>query len=424
MVRTQTPASTNTTLADTPKGSDRRRRQSRAWGEGTAVLVAAMLATACGDDDGTSGGGGAGGVGEGGGAAGGGGQSVESVGCEGTPLLENPADTSLPGPWTVGARTASLDGLTVEVWYPAELGSTGEPVVYDIRASLPSAEQRKISDEAAPYQTCDCVRDLPIDATHGPYPVVLFVHGTAGFRTQSLSQMTHWASRGFIVMAADHPGLWLSDLIALVCGGDPPPRDLQADLDKMVAALGAPNGDLAFLEGHADVARMAMAGHSAGGQAIAAGGDVAAVLIPMAAGGVEAGAALEQTLILGGQEDQVVAYDKQVAGYESSPAPKRLVGLSPAGHLTFSSLCAITNSAGENLVEIGTEADVCGLDLAGALFDCDDAYITPERGWTIVNDATSAALEQTLHCDDTRAAALDSLAERYREVAEARSSSR
>lgn len=385
------------------------------------VLVGAILAMACGDDDGTPAGGGAG---QGGEAEGGGGQSVESVGCEGTPLQRNPADTSLPGPWTVGVRTASIAGLTVEVWYPAELGSTGAPVVYDIRANLPAAERRKISDEAAPYQPCDCVRDLPVDATHGPYPVVLFVHGTAGFRTQSLAQMTHWASRGFIVMAADHPGLWLSDLIDLICGGDPPSRDLQADLDAMVAALDPPAGELAFLEGHADVARIAMAGHSAGGQAIASSGDVATVLIPMAAGGVEAGAVVEQTLILGGQEDQVVAYDKQVAGYDSSPAPKRLVGLSPAGHLTFSSLCALTNAAGQNLVEIGTEADVCGLDLAGALFDCDDAYITAERGWTIVNDATSAALEQTLHCDATRAAALDSLAERYPEVAEARSSSR
>lgn len=325
----------------------------------------------------------------------------------------------------MGVRTASVAGLTVEVWYPAELGSSGESVVYDIREYLPSTERRKISDEAAPYQTCDCVRDLPVDATNGPYPVVLFVHGTAGFRTQSLSQMTHWASRGFIVMAADHPGLWLSDLIDLVCGGDPPPRDLQADLDAMLAALDAPSADLAFLEGHADVARIAMTGHSAGGQAIATGGNVAAVLIPMAAGGVEAGAALEQTLILGGQEDQVVEYDNQIAGYDSSPAPKRLVGLSPAGHLTFSSLCALTNTAGQDLVEIGTEAGVCGLDLAGALFDCDDAYITSERGWTIVNDATSAALEQTLHCDATRADALDSLAERYpEEIAEVRSASR
>lgn len=48
---------------------------------------------------------------------------------------------------------------------------------------------------------------------HGTYPLLMFVHGTAGFRTQSLHQIIHWASRGFIVASADYPGIQLYDLL-------------------------------------------------------------------------------------------------------------------------------------------------------------------------------------------------------------------
>ena len=164
---------------------------------------------------------------------------------------------------------------------------------------------------------------------------------------------------------------------------------------------------------------MALSGHSAGGGAIEDFGDRASVLMPMAAGGVAAGSLLESALILGAQEDQVVAYSAQVNGYESTEAPKkRLVGLSPAGHLAFSSLCAITNAAGEDIVTIGTNADVCGLALAGALFDCDASYVAAARGWEIVNDVTSAVLEETLQCAPSRADGFATLQDRYPEVAE------
>jgi hypothetical protein len=48
------------------------------------------------------------------------------VSCLGDNLLPVPEDPSLPGPWPVGAMTlkgVSSRGLTVEVWYPATVGS-------------------------------------------------------------------------------------------------------------------------------------------------------------------------------------------------------------------------------------------------------------------------------------------------------------
>jgi hypothetical protein len=313
----------------------------------------------------------------------------------------------------------TLGDLVVEAWYPAAPGSSGEVVQYDVRDYLPESEMGKIADADAPLQTCACERDLPVDAERGPYPVIVFVHGTAGFRAQSLEHTTHWASRGFVVLAADHPGLYLTDLLAMFCGGTPGERDLDADLATIVDAVetGTGLGDLAEV---IDPTRIGMSGHSAGGGAIEAQGDVASVLVPMAAGGFEAGAALTSGLVLGGLEDTVVAYENQVMGYETAPSPKRLVGISPAGHLVFSSLCHIQNAAGEDLVSVAQDAGVCGLSLAGALFDCSEDYVSKDLGHRIVNDVTSAVFEEALHCNGDRAAWITDLPSRFPEVAELR----
>ncbi len=341
---------------------------------------------------------------------------VETAGCEGTTLFEAPADTGEPGPWKVGARTLTLGDLTVEAWYPAAPGSAGEVVQYDIRDYLPESEKAKIADADAPLQTCACERDLPVDAERGPFPVIVFVHGTAGFRAQSLELTTHWASRGFVVLAADHPGLYIQDLLAMFCGGTPGERDLDGDLAMIVDAVktGVGLGDLTTI---VDSSRIGMSGHSAGGAAIAGQGDVASVLVPMAAGGYEAGTVVTNGLVLGAVEDTVVDYENQVMGYEAAPSPKRFVGLSPAGHLVFSSLCHIVNDAGQDLVTVAQAADVCGLSLAGALFDCSVNYVSKDVGHRIVNDATTAVFEETLHCNADRAAWISGIAERFEAVA-------
>lgn len=384
----------------------------------TLFFTSAVLAclAGCGDDS-ASGAGGNGG--EGGAASGGtGGVITTPAGCEAMTLLDNPADTGTVGPFPVGAKTASIDGLVVEILYPAKVGSEASKSKkkYDIRDHLPESEKGKISDARAPIQTCECYDDLPLDTEHGPYPAIVFVHGTAGFRTQSLELTQHWASRGFVVIAADHPGLNLRDLLGSVCGLDSVPQDLGRDIGAMVKAIATPTGDLAFLAGRLDSTRIGMVGHSAGGGAIERQGDVAQLLIPMAAGGVEAGARLKSTFVLGAKEDAIVDSASQESGYASSPSQKRLALISPAGHLTFSSLCAIENADGEGLIELGQSADVCGLSLGAALFDCKETYITPARGFEITRDLTSAALEETLHCAADRTAWLDAAVSRHPEI--------
>ncbi len=321
-------------------------------------------------------------------------------GCAGAVLLDNPSDPSQPGPWPVGVRTVAIDDLTVEVWYPATPGSADgvDPAIYDIRLSIPESERAKISDADTPWQTCACHRDLPIDDAHGPYPVILFVHGTASFRTQSLPQLTHWASRGFVVLAADHPGLWLADLLGGFCGAGMVDQDLGGDLEAMLGAVRGETSELADFAAVLDAERIGMAGHSAGGGAIAPFGDDAQVLVPLAAGGVQPGAALRSVLVMGGTDDTVVDYTSQLEGYDDSPSPKRFLGLDGGGHLSFSEICSLRNAAGDDLLEIATTAGVCGAQFAGLLFQCSPELIADSEAWALVDYATSAVFEETLHC--------------------------
>ena len=318
-------------------------------------------------------------------------------GCDGATLLGTSTDPAARGPWEVGARTVRIGRLTAEVWYPAAPGSAvGEPAVYDIREAL-GALRGEIPDDDNPWQPCDCYRDLPIDEDHGPYPVVLFVHGTAAFRHQSVSHATHWASRGFVVLAADHPGLMLGDFLAQLCPGDPSgEQDLGGDLDAMLAALAAPSGDLAFLTGRVDAGRVGVVGHSAGGGAAAAASTKPGVqvVIPLAANGTSQA----PSLYMGGLADTIAQFSATTSAWEGSATPRYLVGIENTGHLFCSDLCDTRNADGQNLLEIAEEHQLCGSEFAGFLFDCDPTYLAGDTAREIVDWATANLLERTLQC--------------------------
>ncbi|MBK8251718.1 MAG: hypothetical protein IPK82_03510 [Polyangiaceae bacterium] len=375
-----------------------------------SIVLAACLAFvgllgASGCDGGSStGSGGSGGDVTGGsggfGGSGGGGAAppTETQGCTAdVKVYASDVDPSVRGPWPVGAKTVTIEGLTTEVWYPAELGSDAgkTKVIYDLRQWLPESEKTKIPDEDTPVQECGCFRDLPMDTAHGPYPVVIFIHGTAGFRTQSLAHMEHWASRGFVVVAADYPGLYLADALDLDFGGK-----LPEDTQTILTALATPAGELSFLEGHIDMTHVGMSGHSAGGGGIKGFGSTPGVrvLMPLAAGGVDPGTELESTLVMGGVNDQVVDYQQQVSGYEEATPLKRLVGVGNTGHLFPTDLCWMTNAKGQDIVTTAQMYDIKNAQFASALFDCPTDQLSREKARDIVNFATTAALEEKLLC--------------------------
>lgn len=322
------------------------------------------------------------------------------------PVPDHPAEA---GPWKAGVRTIELSGLTTEIWYPAadksEAGLGTHQ--YDIREHLPDAMRAQVPEPV--LQDCDCYRDLPPDTRHGPYPVILMVHGFGGFRTASAALCTHWASRGFIVLSADNPKITLKDLLSGISSAFL--ADQSGDTLRLIAAIRAADPPLDFLEGMIDVSRIGAAGHSAGGSAIQYLGNVPGVrvVISMASGGIRNGTWLKSSLIMGAENDGVWPYESQLAAYETAYPKdlKRFAGITNAGHLAFTDICAIERDKGGLL----TIADTYGLDIDPVLIQlgsdgCETGRLSPEEGWDIIRYATTAVFEETLYCSDNATARL------------------
>lgn len=352
-------------------------------------------------------------------------------GC-GSNLLPLPDDPAARGPWDVGVRTVKVGRLTAEIMYPAKPGSTaGLPeATYDPRDWLPESEREKVpverSKQVGPIGG-HLYRDVPIDEEHGPYPVVVFIHGTASFRIASGTTNVHWASRGFVVIAADYPGLGLSDKLKetpLECaqptsGAQDIPGDVKAQID----ALTAHTGEFAFLGDRADMKRLAISGHSQGGCVTAELGNLpnVQIVIPMSGSyPVQTNPGLKSILYVSGIQDKVIGYDfplignvvcplfssSTVGAFEASPGPpnvkKRLAGIEGGGHLVVTDLCQ-TNAQGRNPIDEAAFSQVCGVSTAVIiglpnLNDC--GTVDWQKGLIAINYVTAAALEETLHCQD------------------------
>jgi dienelactone hydrolase len=356
------------------------------------------------------------------------------LGCGPTTLLPVPDDPSVRGPWKVGVRTAKIGRLTTEILYPAAPGSEQgkAEAFYDIRVWIPERERSKVPDANSPDIKPiggNLFRDLPIDGGHGPYPVVVYIHGTSSFRMASLSTMTHWASRGFVVVSADYPGMFLHDMLAGTLDCLLPTtgaQDVPGDVATQMLALATPTGDVAFLAGHLDTSRIGLTGHSRGGciTATLSARQNVRIVIPMAgSAAADPSPTLENIMYLGGMVDTVIGYNGPSIGnvvcelfsfstteaFRQSPGPpevtKRLVGIAGGGHLVMTDLCQ-RNAVGRNAIEEAKADGVCGIDSAviiglPALFDCGTIDMT--TGIKAVDYATTAALEEALMCKDRRA---------------------
>ncbi len=338
---------------------------------------------------------------------------IQEEACDGTTVCASPENTSAAGPFTVGAKTVTIEGLRTEVWYPSSASPTdANRKTYDVRSALPLLLQAVIPPSKAPIQLCDCYDSLALDKENGPYPVLLFAHGSASFRTQSLSLMTHLASRGFVVLAVDHPGLQLADSLQGKRDADVP-KDLRSILEALQFS-GQGDNALSFLKGSVQLNRVGLLGHSAGGGGITALGSVDGVkmLVPMAAGGVSPSFS-GTSLILGALDDKVVPFSRQEIGFEAAPTQSKLIGIGNAGHLAFADLCTVKNAQGQNLVELAADFGLPGDALASKLWDgCENGQLSADKSMEIVRYAVTAAAETALQCKD-RSAAFNRLLSTY-----------
>jgi len=259
-------------------------------------------------------------------------------------------------------------------------------------------------------------KNLTLDTEHGPYPVIIFIHGTAAWRSYMLHLVSLWASRGFVVFAADYPGICSFDMLQKK-GHTDQEGDTRLIIEELKKLT---HPSLAFLKGSIDMTRVGITGHSAGGYASGQlSGTVGQVVIPMAGAGTKGRRGKYSTLVIGGALDLVVA-GCQGLGYDASPEPKRHLCVAGAGHETYSDLCWMAPKQG-GITGIGRSCGVSGSSTFEPLADqgCRFAkppapYMNyPEAVWPVVRYATAGTFEETLHCDTRMTEALKALPTRF-----------
>lgn len=350
------------------------------------------------------------------------------------------------GRYAVGTRELRIDDperpLSVTVWYPA--------------LNPDEAAQQTIYSEGILQVTGHALRDAEPDTSGGPYPILVFSHGNASTRFQSLYFTERLASYGFIVFAPDHPGNTILDAFfggmsqeVVLTNFALRPLDILRVIDY---AESLNTGDTPFA-GLADLDNVAVAGHSFGGYtAFAVGGAqldltlveercaadptpnlgclvlenteqlaelrgldavpqrlwppttdsrIKAVIAMAPANGPVFGETglsgiTAPTLILVGSEDRVTpAENNAFPAYEGMTAApeKGLVVLNNAGHYVFVVDCA---QFPENLVSLG-------------FYDqCSDLVWDMDRAHDLINHFSIAFLLHTLKGDTAARAVLQS----------------
>lgn len=241
-------------------------------------------------------------------------------------------DVRAPGPHAAGFQYVTIvkDSvaspgtprvLQTGVWYPAQPGSG--PIDEFSRA----------------------VVGAPVDPSGGPYPIILFSHGSCGYEAQSRFLVSLLATRGFVVVAPPHVGNTTREFpacalpAAQIASAQERPQDMIAALDELIALNGSAGS--AFL-GLMDPERVGMVGHSFGG--------LTSYLVANAEPRVDAAVALAPavnpafampvpSLTMLGGIDSVVSNPNARTAWGNSVAPKWLVEIEDAGHYAFSDLC-------------------------------------------------------------------------------------
>ena len=131
------------------------------------------------------------------------------------------------GPFPVGVHTQTWHDverdrpLTVEIWYPASedyRGRDRDPATWDTYVPVWAADSTEAISELAHQEA---VRDAEWSRQQSEWPLVLLVHGWAGFRQESSFLGTHLASRGYVVVSPDVAGSTWTHVDAFLTGCEP-----------------------------------------------------------------------------------------------------------------------------------------------------------------------------------------------------------
>ncbi len=235
------------------------------------------------------------------------------------------------GPYGVGARIVHLVKDSV--------ATPGTERVLDTVVWYPSTAHEPLDPSYA------AVLNAPLDSSGGPYPVLMFSHGSCGYATQSLFLTPLIASYGYVVVSPPHPGNTLAEFptcgtpAAQAASAQERPQDIIYALDQMLAANEDPTSP--FFSS-LDPDRIGMSGHSFGGlntYAVVNRDSRFKVAVPMAPAALGSPKVTIPSLMMLGQIDSVVNVPAIRTAYADSQPPKLLVEIENAGHFAFSDSC-------------------------------------------------------------------------------------
>jgi predicted dienelactone hydrolase len=288
----------------------------------------------------------------------------------------------------VGSRTESFADearattLRTEIWYPAVAGTGTDPVFA--------------------FSTAEVEADLAPERER--WPLVLFSHGFGGARWQSSFLTEHLASRGYVVVAPDHPENNIEDgvdedpaVVARVAWNRP--LDISFVLD---AAQTLPSWHP--LAGRIDAARPVAIGHSFGAWTVLAlagatvtasldGGAMPGVpdppwrladpriaaIVALTPGGARSfGDGLDgigiPALFVGSRLDETLPYLEEArALWDACPGDPRLLTLERGGHMSPTDLCRILPQFGDG---------------------CGDGFVEPETAHALLQEVVTAYVDR------------------------------
>lgn len=326
-----------------------------------------------------------------------------------TDTSSSPSNYRDEGPYEAGVTTLTLADRQVEVWYPVNRGDIAglDPVPYFIRDELSGELDSLLPDDVNPPFPTAAYRDAKASGS-GPFPLVIFAHGSSSYRNQSSFLTTHLASWGFVVASVDYLERGLRRQLDLNMDDGPDPELDDVDLTRMVVMLMSSENDLdgGLLQGRVSTDQIAITGHSAGGGTSIRFGSEPDVItyIPLSAGiSSDSTIALpdKPSLWIAGAIDGIVSPERTANAFAEASAPARHVVIEDMGHLGPSDICAIGENGGgviqialdqglpipDNLVRLGTDG-------------CQEGALPPPDGWPTINHFVTSQLRWAFGFDE------------------------
>jgi len=331
--------------------------------------------------------------------------ACENLGQNGLPFTPaGPHSAPSPmdaGPFGVGVKTlvlvdaSRLDPdsgkprtLKTEIWYPAGQDAKDGPFwSYNVKDEVTPellGEEKYDSFMSAdlPLVPTFTVRDANVDRDHGPYPVIVYSHGSNSIRWQSIFYTAHLASHGYIVLAPDHEGNTLWDLIrdgfdqaSVVTSSYKRLDDVGFILDSFLEKSQDPED---FFFGVLDRTSVGITGHSFGGFTSVAMpcaderfkvAVAQAPVISLTVGWCNLNSYPVPLMVQGGDMDKTVPFKDQYCDLRSMGGddPMHLVKIYGGGHFTFADLCQLDLLSLSQILDLGgvveeALADGCGPD--------------------------------------------------------------